>query len=87
MSRSSNSNCGPPSAASAWMAGARSAVIQSRPAGFSSSSIRALVIRPLRVYGGGPPYYKVGGIVTYDLDDIDAWLATHKHTSTSGDQA
>ena len=40
-----------------------------------------------RVYGGGPPYYKVGGIVTYDLDDIDAWLAAHKHTSTSGDQA
>ena len=44
-------------------------------------------INKSRVYGGGPPYYKVGGIVTYDLDDIDAWLAAHKHTSTSGDQA
>ena len=45
MSRSSNSEgCnGPPSAASCLIAGARSAVIQSRPAGRSVCSIRALV--------------------------------------------
>ena len=44
MSRSSNSDScsGPSSTANAWMAGARSAVIQSSPAGFSSASILAL---------------------------------------------
>ena len=48
MSRSSNSEgCkGPPSAASALIAGARSAVIQSKPAGARSASMRALVIMP-----------------------------------------
>src|SRR5437762_10881050 len=45
MSRSSNSEgCnGPPAAASCLIAGARSAVIQSTPAGRSVCSIRALV--------------------------------------------
>ena len=37
---------GPPSAASALIAGARSAVIQSKPAGARSASMRALVIMP-----------------------------------------
>ena len=48
MSRSSNSEgCkGPPSAASALIAGARSAVIQSKPAGARSASMRAFVIMP-----------------------------------------
>ena len=36
-----------------------------------------------RVYGDSPPYYKVGGIVVYDLDDLDAWLAAHRRASTS----
>src|SRR5438309_6900511 len=48
MSRSSNSEgCnGPPAAASCLIAGARSAVIQSRPAGRSVCSMRALVSTP-----------------------------------------
>src|SRR5512134_2467418 len=44
-SKSDSCKC-PPSTASAWMAGARSAVIQLSPAGFSSSSILAPVIMP-----------------------------------------
>src|SRR6201981_3670242 len=48
MSRSSNSEgCnGPPAAASCLIAGARSAVIQSRPAGRNVCSMRALVSTP-----------------------------------------
>jgi hypothetical protein len=48
MSRLSNSEgCnGPPAAASCLIAGARSAVIQSRPAGRSVCSMRALVSTP-----------------------------------------
>jgi hypothetical protein len=48
LSRSSNNEgCnGPPSAASCLIAGARSAVIQSRPAGRSVCSMRALVSTP-----------------------------------------
>jgi predicted DNA-binding transcriptional regulator AlpA len=31
----------------------------------------------------GPPYYKVGGRVVYDDDEVDAWLASRRRTSTS----
>jgi hypothetical protein len=53
MSRSSNSEgCnGPSSAASRLIAGARSAVIQSRPAGRSVCSMRALVSVTNTIYG------------------------------------
>jgi hypothetical protein len=38
----------------------------------------------MRIYGGGPPYYKVGlKIIVYDLDDLDEWLAAGRRTSTS----
>jgi hypothetical protein len=38
----------------------------------------------LRVSGGGPTYYKVGGkIVVYDRADLDEWLSARRRTSTS----
>ena len=37
----------------------------------------------LRVTGGGPPFYKVGRIVVYDYDDLDAWLESKMQLSTS----
>ena len=37
----------------------------------------------LRVTGGGPPFIKFGKRVVYDPDDLDAWSARHKRTSTS----
>ena len=47
MSRSSNSDiCKAPPSRSAWIAGARKAVIQSSPAGLRSSPMRAWVIMP-----------------------------------------
>lgn len=36
-----------------------------------------------RLTGQGPPYEKIGGTVTYDLDEVDAWLKQHKRRSTS----
>src|ERR1700739_1621094 len=44
--RSNSDRCKSPASTSARMAGARSAVIQSRPAGAMSSSMRACVIMP-----------------------------------------
>lgn len=31
----------------------------------------------------GPPYYKLGGAVRYDEDDVENWMATGRRTSTS----
>lgn len=36
-----------------------------------------------RVYGGGPKFLKLGRRVTYDTDDLDAWLDENRRASTS----
>ena len=41
----------------------------------------------LRITGGGPAYFKVGARIVYDVADLDAWLASHKRTSTSSKAA
>jgi excisionase family DNA binding protein len=41
----------------------------------------------LRVAGGGPAFHKVGARVVYDPQDLDAWIAQHKRTSTSANSA
>ena len=40
-------------------------------------------LNKLRVFGGGPVYLKVGRRVTYDLRDLEEWLATKRRSSTS----
>jgi excisionase family DNA binding protein len=40
-------------------------------------------LEKLRVRGGGCPYIRVGRVVVYDPTDLDAWLASHRRTSTS----
>lgn len=37
----------------------------------------------LRVFGSGPKFLKIGRRVAYEPGDIDAWLAAHRHGSTS----
>ncbi len=40
----------------------------------------------LRCVGGGPKYSQIpskGGVVIYDADDLDVWLASKKRQSTS----
>jgi predicted DNA-binding transcriptional regulator AlpA len=36
-----------------------------------------------RSAGQGPPYYKLGNRVVYDDDEVDAWLAERRRTSTA----
>jgi predicted DNA-binding transcriptional regulator AlpA len=36
-----------------------------------------------RSRGCGPAHYRLGGRVMYSPDDVDAWLATRRRTSTS----
>ena len=40
-------------------------------------------LEKLRVTGGGAPYIRIGRVVLYDPDDLDAWLAAHRRKSTS----
>ncbi|MAL79118.1 MAG: excisionase [Sneathiella sp.] len=37
----------------------------------------------LRLVGDGPTYAKIGRVVVYDVEDLDAWLDSKKHRSTS----
>jgi hypothetical protein len=53
----------------------------------SYCGVSASLLNRLRVYGGGPVYSKISSIVSYDADDLDAWLAAHRRTSTSDDAA
>lgn len=36
-----------------------------------------------RVYGGGPPFLKLGRRVLYRVSDLDAWMEAHLQHSTS----
>ena len=35
-----------------------------------------------RVDGSGIPFIKRGGVVRYDIQDVDNWLAQHKRNNT-----
>jgi hypothetical protein len=37
----------------------------------------------LRVYGGGPGYFKLGRRVFYDVSDLDEWVYQRRLRSTS----
>jgi hypothetical protein len=40
-----------------------------------------------RVFGGGPPFFKLGRRVVYDVDDLDIWLEARRRISTSDNGA
>ena len=40
-------------------------------------------LEKLRVTGGGSPYIRVGRVVLYDPNELDCWLALHRHRSTA----
>ena len=42
-------------------------------------------LEKLRVSGRGCPYIRIGHVVLYDADDLDAWLSAHRRRSTSDD--
>lgn len=47
-------------------------------AGLSKSTLDKM-----RVLGNGPAFFKIGRASVYQTDDIDAWLAQRRRTSTS----
>ena len=50
-------------------------------AGFCS--IAASTLAKFRVFGGGPPYSKIGRRVVYRAADLDAWMSAHRRANTS----
>jgi predicted DNA-binding transcriptional regulator AlpA len=40
-------------------------------------------LEKLRLTGNGPRYAKLGKIITYSIDDLNAWVAERVRTSTS----
>lgn len=46
--------------------------------GYSESTLEKL-----RCAGGGPPFIRTGGRITYDVEDLDAWMRKHRFESTS----
>lgn len=46
-------------------------------------ALSASTLNKLRVYGGGPRFYKLGRRVAYDLADLDLWLdGCHRHSTS-----
>ena len=45
--------------------------------------LSASTLSKLRVFGGGPAYYKLNRRVTYDTRALDLWMASRTRTSTS----
>jgi predicted DNA-binding transcriptional regulator AlpA len=45
--------------------------------GISTSSMEKM-----RMRGDGPPYAKLGRLVIYAMNDLDAWVKAHKRLST-----
>jgi hypothetical protein len=43
-------------------------------------------LNKLRIYGGGPPYLKIGKRVLYDVKDLQTWARAHRRTNTSEGQ-
>jgi hypothetical protein len=37
----------------------------------------------MRIIGSGPPFYKFGKTVLYDLNEVDDWIAEQRRESTS----
>jgi hypothetical protein len=45
--------------------------------------ISASTLSKLRVFGGGPLFYKIGRRVVYDTRDLDGWFEAQQRSSTS----
>lgn len=41
------------------------------------------LLNKARVYGGGPPYLKIGRRVLYEVAELENWLASKRRGSTS----
>lgn len=56
---------------------------QSENSAAAYTGISAKTLQRYRAHGTGPRFIKTQGRVLYDTDDLDAWLESLKHLSTS----
>jgi hypothetical protein len=47
------------------------------------TDIPVATLRTRRVRGGGPPYYKFGKTVRYDLDEVISWARARRALNTA----
>jgi hypothetical protein len=47
------------------------------------TGLSASTLAKLRVFGGGPVYYKLNRRVTYDTRSLDCWMEARVRVSTS----
>jgi predicted DNA-binding transcriptional regulator AlpA len=45
--------------------------------------VSASYLNKLRVFGGGPKYFKLGRRVVYEQAALDAWMRARTHSCTS----
>ncbi len=60
----------------------QSPVLRTDPAAEYCGSTKS-TFEKYRLTGEGPTYIKIGRVVVYDRDDLDAWLVSHRRMSTS----
>ena len=53
------------------------------PAAAAHLGLGVSTLNKLRLTGGGPRFAKLGAVVVYDIDDLNAWAADRKVRSTS----
>jgi hypothetical protein len=56
--------------------------LRTKPAAAHINSTKS-TLEKKRVYGGGPAYSKIGRTVVYNVDDLDAYMAQNRRSSTS----
>lgn len=49
----------------------------------SAMGVAPSTLAKFRVFGGGPPYIKIGRRVVYDRVDLETWLSCRKRRSTT----
>ena len=54
-----------------------------RTATATALNISPRTLEKWAVTGEGPPFYKLGGRVLYDIEDIETWVSSRRRSSTS----
>jgi predicted DNA-binding transcriptional regulator AlpA len=52
------------------------------PAAAAKLGATAITLNRWRCQGQGPNFYKIGRLVKYHTDDLDAWIQTRRVAST-----
>ena len=60
----------------------KSPVLRTKPAAKYCGSTKS-TFEKYRLTGEGPAYIKLGRVVVYNIEDLNAWLASKRRMSTS----